>query len=138
MARALPTARVMRWVPPAPGMTPRLISGWPNWAVSLATIMSQAMASSQPPPRAKPETAAITGLLIAAQPVPVVDKGIVQHVDHRRLGHLLDVRAGGKGALVAGDDDGADGRRRASKASRASISLAHQRRVEGVERLEGG
>ena len=63
MASALPTARVSRWVPPAPGMTPRLISGWPNWALSLAMIMSQAMASSQPPPRQKPETAAITGLL---------------------------------------------------------------------------
>ena len=32
-------------------MTPRLISGWPNCAVSEATIRSHTIASSQPPPR---------------------------------------------------------------------------------------
>jgi hypothetical protein len=30
IATDLPTARVSRCVPPAPGMMPRLISGWPN------------------------------------------------------------------------------------------------------------
>ena len=35
-----------------------------NVAVSLATIMSHAIANSQPPPSAKPETAAITTFLI--------------------------------------------------------------------------
>jgi hypothetical protein len=49
---ALPTARGRRWVPPAPGMTPRLISGWPNLAVSLAMMKSHIMAISQPPPSA--------------------------------------------------------------------------------------
>ncbi len=57
----LPTARTRRWVPPAPGITPTLISGWANCADSPATIRSQCIASSQPPPRAKPLTAAITG-----------------------------------------------------------------------------
>ena len=52
MAFALPTARVRRWEPPMPGMTPRLISGWPNFAPSPATSTSAIMASSQPPPRA--------------------------------------------------------------------------------------
>ena len=33
------------------GMMPRLISGWPNCAVSEATMRSQIMANSQPPPR---------------------------------------------------------------------------------------
>ena len=33
IALALPTARVSRCVPPKPGMTPSLISGWPNFAV---------------------------------------------------------------------------------------------------------
>ena len=33
MALALPTARGRRWVPPAPGMMPSLISGWPNGVV---------------------------------------------------------------------------------------------------------
>ena len=43
---------VRRCVPPAPGMTPSLISGWPNFAVSAAMMMSHIMASSQPPPSA--------------------------------------------------------------------------------------
>ena len=62
IALALPTKRVSRCVPPAPGMMPRLISGWPNFALSAAMMMSHIIASSQPPPRAKPATAAITGL----------------------------------------------------------------------------
>src|SRR6266508_4095051 len=41
-----------RCVPPAPGMMPSLISGWPNLAVSAAIRMSHIIASSQPPPRA--------------------------------------------------------------------------------------
>jgi hypothetical protein len=48
----LPTKRVSRWVPPAPGMVPRLISGWPNFAVSAARMKSHIMAISQPPPKA--------------------------------------------------------------------------------------
>ena len=62
MALALPTWRISRCVPPEPGMTPSLISGWPNLAVSAAMMMSHIMASSQPPPSAKPATAATTGL----------------------------------------------------------------------------
>ena len=34
MAVALPTARVSRCVPPAPGRIPSPVSGWPNLAVS--------------------------------------------------------------------------------------------------------
>ena len=49
---ALPTARVRRWVPPRPAMTPRFTSGWPNLAVSLAMMKSHCIASSQPPPSA--------------------------------------------------------------------------------------
>src|ERR1039457_1461800 len=59
IALALPTARVSRWVPPIPGMTPSLISGWPNLALSAAMMTSHCMASSQPPPSAKPATASI-------------------------------------------------------------------------------
>ena len=61
IALDLPTARVKRCVPPAPGITPRLISGWPNLAVSAHTIRSHIIAISHPPPSAKPATAAITG-----------------------------------------------------------------------------
>jgi hypothetical protein len=39
-----------------------VISGWPNFAVSAARMKSHIIASSQPPPSAKPATAAITGL----------------------------------------------------------------------------
>jgi hypothetical protein len=42
-----------------PGITPRLISGWPNLAFSAAIIMSHNIANSHPPPRAYPDTAAI-------------------------------------------------------------------------------
>jgi len=49
---ALPTVRARRCVPPAPGIMPRLTSGWPNLALLPATRMSQHSASSHPPPRA--------------------------------------------------------------------------------------
>jgi len=62
IALALPTARGRRWVPPAPGMMPSLISGWPNLALSAAMMKSHIIASSQPPPSANPATAAMTGL----------------------------------------------------------------------------
>ncbi len=65
IAFALLTARGRRCVPPAPGMMPSLISGCPNFAVSAAMMKSHIMASSQPPPSAKPATAAITGLRTA-------------------------------------------------------------------------
>src|SRR5260221_596123 len=52
----LPTARVRRCVPPAPGMMPTRTSGRPNFAPVPAMMMSQCIASSQPPPSAKPLT----------------------------------------------------------------------------------
>src|SRR5215218_300065 len=58
-AFAGPTSRGSRWVPPKPGMMPRLISGWPNEAERPAIRTSQPIASSQPPPSAIPFTAAI-------------------------------------------------------------------------------
>ena len=61
MARPVPTRRASRWVPPAAGSTDRFVSGRPKRAVSAAIRMSQDIASSQPPPRANPLTAAIVG-----------------------------------------------------------------------------
>ena len=61
-----PTARTRRCVPPIPGITPRVISGWPKRAVSAARMMSHIIASSHPPPSAYPDTAAITGVRTAA------------------------------------------------------------------------
>ena len=62
IAFALLTARGRRCVPPEPGTMPSLISGWPKRAVSAAMTMSHIIASSHPPPSAKPATAPITGL----------------------------------------------------------------------------
>ena len=45
-------------MPPKPGMIPSLISGWPKTADSAAIRKSQAIASSQPPPKAIALTAA--------------------------------------------------------------------------------
>ena len=46
---------VSRCDPPMPGVTPSLISGWPNLAVSAAMMKSAIIATSQPPPSAKPD-----------------------------------------------------------------------------------
>ena len=69
LARAEPTSRASRWVPPAPGMTPRRISGCPSLAFSPTTRKSQARASSQPPPNAYPVTAATVGFWMRATEV---------------------------------------------------------------------
>ena len=61
-ARASPTRRGSRCVPPNPGMIPRLISGWPKLADCAAIRTSQAIASSQPPPSAIALTAAIVAI----------------------------------------------------------------------------
>jgi hypothetical protein len=63
IALDLPMARARRCVPPAPGITPRFTSGWPSLALSPATMRSSVIASSQPPPRAQPFTAAMTGFV---------------------------------------------------------------------------
>ena len=65
-ARARPTIRGSRCVPPAPGMTARRTSGRPSRARSDATRMSQQSASSRPPPSALPSIAAIVGMGSAA------------------------------------------------------------------------
>ena len=65
IAFALPIARVNRCDPPMPGVTASLISGWPNFAPSPAIMKSAIIASSHPPPSAKPFTAAIHGLRVA-------------------------------------------------------------------------
>ena len=108
MALALPTARVSRWVPPMPGMTPSLISGWPNLAVSAAMMRSHCMASSQPPPSAKPATAAMIGLRAVDGAIPVAREVAGEHVREGFVGHLLDVGAGRERLLGAGDDHATD------------------------------
>ena len=64
MALVAPIKRGSLWVPPAPGMIPRLTSINPKVACSAAMRMSQAMAISSPPARQKPLTAAMIGFQI--------------------------------------------------------------------------
>ena len=61
LAIGAPRMRGRSWVPPMPGKMPRVTSGTANTAVSPQTTKSESTASSQPPPIAKPSTAAITG-----------------------------------------------------------------------------
>ena len=61
MARATPTSRGKRCVPPAPGMMPSFTSGSPTVAPSAASRRSQASANSNPPPSALPLIAATIG-----------------------------------------------------------------------------
>ena len=58
-ARAVPSSRARRWVPPPPGGKASRISGWPmRWSPSAISRTSQARASSEPPPIAEPLIAA--------------------------------------------------------------------------------
>ncbi len=93
IARALPTVRVRRWVPPPPGMIASVISGWPNSAVSEATIMSQSSASSQPPPSAQPETAAIIGVRTEARRRQKVSLGLSSSFTSRSASALTSAPA---------------------------------------------
>src|SRR5206468_227338 len=61
LASGAPMMRGSNCVPPMPGKIPRVTSGTAKTAVSEATMKSESTASSQPPPMAKPSTAAITG-----------------------------------------------------------------------------
>ena len=112
IARAFPIARVRRWVPPAPGMTPSRISGWPKLASSAATIMSQAIASSQPPPSAKPRTAAMSGSPMARDALPRPSNRHRSRQRRRRLRfELTDIGPGRERPIArAGDDDRPAGR----------------------------
>jgi hypothetical protein len=68
IARGMPMRRDRRWVPPLPGIRPRLTSPNEKVAVSAANTMSHSRASSTPPPTARPFTAATIGLSKAAMP----------------------------------------------------------------------
>ena len=69
-ATAWGSARGRRYRPPADAIRPRLTSGSPKRDSGTATRRSQARASSQPPARAGPLTAAIQGLVRGAVTKP--------------------------------------------------------------------
>lgn len=64
IALAFPIALVNLCDPPAPGIVPSLISGWPKLAESVQYRISHIKASSQPPPNAWPDTAPMMGFLM--------------------------------------------------------------------------
>ena len=108
IASAFPTARVSRCVPPAPGSTPRLISGWPNLADSEATTRSHSIASSHPPPRQKPDTAATIGVRTLRIGVPLLEPPVLVERHRRPGGQLVDVGARRERALPASEHDRTD------------------------------
>mmetsp|Transcript_14007 Transcript_14007/g.19159 ORF Transcript_14007/g.19159 Transcript_14007/m.19159 type:complete len:248 (+) Transcript_14007:293-1036(+) len=67
-ALAAPTFRGKRCVPPAPGIMASPVSGRPNLAFFPATTMSAVRAISNPPPKATPSTAAMTGTSNTSNP----------------------------------------------------------------------
>ena len=110
LARAGPTSRARRCVPPPPGMMPSRISGWPSLAFSLAMRKSQARASSQPPPSAKPEIAAIVARGMAATALSAPQEGWPPSsawpaTSSGPRAELGDLGAGGEDPVAAGDHD---------------------------------
>ena len=90
-----------------PGVTPSLISGWPNFALSAAMMKSAIIATSQPPPSAKPATAAIHGLRVARDLFPTGEEVRCVHSREALCLHLLDVGTGGEGLFASGQDQAA-------------------------------
>ena len=134
IALALPTARVSRWVPPMPGMTPSLISGWPNLALSAAMIdvalhgELAAAAERKAGDRRDDRLARARGASQWAGEIAEIgfDEGLVRH--------LLDVGAGGEGLLAAGDQQAADRVVGLEGVDRLA-ELDHERPIERIERL---
>ena len=70
-------------------------------------MKSAIIATSQPPPSAKPATAAIHGLRVAVTFSQPAKKSGRIHVGEALALHLLDVGAGGEGFFRAGQDQAA-------------------------------
>lgn len=71
-ARGMPIRAGRRWVPPAPGMMPRRVSGRPTSALEERTRKWVDRASSRPPPRAREEMAEMVGMGRAEREARVV------------------------------------------------------------------
>ena len=92
--------RAMRWVPPAPGNSPTLISGNPTrvFALSAATRWWLARQSSKPPPSAVPLIAATHGLPQVSSRRQSTDQPAAL-VEQQHRGRLLAARLRGFGEL---------------------------------------
>ena len=135
IATALPTARVRRCVPPAPGITPRLISGWPNLrrlgGDDQVARHRELAAAAEAEARRPPRRAECAGVRIASQrsmPAPAVER------DRRAGRQLADVRAGGERALVAAEHDAAD-RLVGVELAQSGDELVHQLARQRVQLL---
>ena len=107
MASALPTARVRRCVPPAPGMIPTPVSGWPNFALSAATIRSgerELQTTTEAPAADRGDERRREG----ADRVPALDAPPQIDVDRGHPGELRNVGAGRESPLAAAEDERAD------------------------------
>ena len=125
---------VSRCDPPMPGVTPNLISGWPNLAVSAAMMKSAIIATSHPPPNAKPATAAIHGLRVAVTCSHPAKKLEPIHVGEALGLHFLDVGARGERLFGAGQDKAAL-RRVGVVVGKSGDEVGQNLAVERVERL---
>ena len=130
-ARAGPTRRGRRWVPPPPGMMPRRISGWPNRARSDATRKSHARASSHPPPSATPLTAAIVARGMSATARQRPQEQVADHPGLVGPTELGDVGPGREHAVAAGHHHRT--RRLVGERGRGAEELAQQLRGERVD-----
>jgi len=92
------------------------------------------MASSQPPPRQKPATAANHRFSRLGQPLPAVKEFSEISFDIGLLRHFLDIGPGGECLVAAGDDDAADSLI-ILESRQCLIQFGDQRRVERVQRL---
>ena len=135
IALALPTARVSRCVPPMPGMTPSLISGWPNFALSAAMMMSHMHRELAAAAEREARDRRDHRLAHARDAIPVAGEVAHEGVHVGLACHLLDVGAGRERLLGAGDDHAADVVVGLERVDRGGQLLVDQRGVERVERL---
>ena len=148
MARAGPTSRASRWVPPPPGMMPRRISGWPSSGLVArdAEVAGQGQLAAAAQGEAgdgRDGGAGDVGHRVERPEEELADQLGLGAGDHLvrapRWTELGDLGAGGEDAIAAGDDHGARrvvaqalGRRPPARAARAvdsALTLGLSRRM---------
>ena len=95
---------------------------------------SHIIASSQPPPSAKPATAAMIGFFDAGKPSQAATKSSKHTSRIAKSGHLLDIGARGERLVGPGDDNGPDAGVTIEGGQRGG-HLARHGTIERVERL---
>ena len=133
--------RVSRWVPPLPGMTPRLISGRPSRAERAAMRSVQASAISRPAPRAMAvdagERRQAHGFQQARKLAAQAGPGGKLARD-RALLQFVDVGAGGKGPVAGPDEDHAVRLAAVLQGAQGVHALLPHRQAHGVAPLRVG